>query len=295
MYTLHENGTLDDLKEAMRTGQQNFILTKKSLEEVRMAAQQINFGVFDFDGTLNHRAQWSVLVDLMPDSIRLEDESDLEWYLGLSQQPIGFESPLHHPDWFHQHHDIRNQGALEGALTSRAVDRFKRGGMTRAHVRDAGLRIRLREGVQELFDLVPNRVVISYGIEQLIEACLTHHNLQASIAATRLRFDEQDRLIGYEPNVVVTTTKPVALDRFIQMTQASNEQLLVMGDSIGDVHMMREGSLNVLMLPCTDQTDVLRTYRQGHLEEMWDELSVVVLSESLLTFTNFFQDARLVN
>ncbi len=292
MYTLRDHCSIEDLKRAIESGETDLLLTKESRQDIITAAQAVCFGVFDFDGTLNHRAQWMVLSDLMPDHIREEDESDVSWYLNLSQAQLKFDSAVHHPNWFHGAHDARNQGALEGAMTSRAIDRFKRSGMTKTHLQEAGKLIRLREGVRELFELMESRAVISYGIEQVIQACLSHHGLTAAIAGTRLRFDHQDRLCGYEPNVVVSTTKPIALDRFQQLTNAALDELLIMGDSIGDAEMMREGAFNVLMIPHGEQHASMQNYRYQHLEHMWKKARLVVISESILPLTFLIQQAR---
>ncbi len=294
MYSLQTRSSFPELLEAISSGQKNLFVTRFSEEELLHNASHVAHGVFDFDGTLNHRAQWMVMADLMPEPERQEDERDVQWYMSISHEPVTVSS-LTDRDWFLASYDRRNRGAIEGALTSRAVSRFMRAGFTKQHVQEAGTRIMLRQGVRELFDLMAHRVMVSYGLEQVIHACLDHHGLEAAVAATRLRFNEAGVLTGYEPNVVVSSSKPAAVERFQTLSQARVDELLIMGDSIGDQEMMKEGALNVLMIPQTESDRYFDQFRQKHLAELWNSVSTILIADELHPLAELLVHARETN
>ncbi len=294
MYTLEDRATFDDVCRALTSGRHDIILTHDSREEVMRRLGQVVHGAYDFDGTLNYRSHWAHLIEHLPEPLRLEDEADLTWYTSISHDEEGETPSIDHPDWFHWIPDFRNRGVIEGAYVARAIGRFVQGGVTEHHVRTSGQRIQLRSGVIELFGLMHRSVVISLGMEDVIRACLDHHGLTAAaVAATRLRFDAQRRLSGYEPtSVVVGSTKDIAVERFQRCLGADLNHLLIVGDSIGDIGMMRDGAFNVLMVPHSETQALQAAFRLKHLRTMWGKVCAVVISQSITPLTKLIQDAR---
>ncbi|MEK7615005.1 MAG: haloacid dehalogenase-like hydrolase [Patescibacteria group bacterium] len=294
MYTLEDRATFDDVSRALTSGRHDLILTHDSRAEVMRRLGQVIHGAYDFDGTLNHRSHWAHLVEHLPEPLREEDVADLAWYTSISHDEQEQTPSIEHPDWFHGVIDFRNRGVVEGAYVSRAIARLVRGEITEDHVRTSGQRIQLRTGVTELFGLMHRSVVISLGMEDVIRACLDHHGLTAAaVVATRLRFDADRRLSGYEPtSVVVGSTKDIAVERFQRCVKADLNHLLIVGDSIGDIGMMRSGAFNVLMVPHSETQAIQAAYRLKHLRTMWGKVCAIVISQSILPLTELIQDAR---
>lgn len=158
--------------------------------------------------------------------------------------------------------------------------------------KEAGERCRMRQGVRDLFDLLSPRVVISMGVEQTIQACLAHNGLEAAVAATRIEFDQDGIMNGYNPNVVVSSSKGAALAQFRRLTRLSLDEYLVIGDSFIDVEMMPEGAFNILIVPHTEDFSGIANFREIHLEAMLKKVTLVLYSNSLTPLVQLMHQAH---
>ena len=221
------------------------IISKYGFEEVLQRLRLVKHGALDFDGTVSPGSQWESVQRDLPEDVLAQEHKDRDWYFAQVDTGQTNGMTMDHPDWFHGTLLKDNRAAAEGAWSARSIGRYVQCGFTEEDFITAGKRVEIRDGIPELFDLLDQRVVISFGLQNVIEACLEHHGHPSPVAATRLLFDAEGRLTGFHPNVVVSSTKAAAVSRFLQLTGASEEEILATGDSVVDVTMMRDNSFNI--------------------------------------------------
>ncbi len=199
------------------------------------------------------------------------------------------------PDWFHGQLDPRNIDAFEGAWAATTISLYELAKLTAENMRSAAMQIPHREGAIELLSLFEKRVIISFGIEALIQMWLEERRIDCPVAATRVHFDDDGVVCGRGPNPCVPISKEIAADIFRQRTGVREENLLVIGDHKRDIHMMHPGGFNVLIVPPGAADEKLAAFREGSLRPMWDVLTMVIIGDSLRPLHNFIQEARAAN
>lgn len=283
--------TVDEAR-ALLTGSQDRIITSLSAEGVLRRARSIEAAAFDFCGSLAVGNQWQAVKKYLREDLREEDDADRDWYFHWSADNHGNGASLSDPDWFMGHSVHANASAVEGAWLARSFRRFVDGKMHQWVFENAGKEIVLREGARELFDLISTRVVISMGMEQVIQSALTHNNLTAAVAAGRLIFGPDGVLTGYHPNLVVGSSKRAALERFMELNRLPVQRHLVLGDTFIDTEMMPDGAFNVWILPRKAEFDSIAAFRNTHFEAMLKRVTIVLSSNSLMPLVNLIRQAR---
>jgi phosphoserine phosphatase len=186
-----------------------------------------------------------------------------------------------------------NQPAVDGAWVAQDINWYKEAGLTREDFLRVATELDARDGASELLLMMDHRVIITFGIEQVVQDWLAQRKIRASVAGTRLTFTEQGLLTGHHPNVVTSTTKALAYDRFLKLSTLTPGETLVIGDSVVDVHMMQPGGFNVLLLPPGESEKKLRDFRENNLASMWERLTMILVSDSLSPLVDLFMHARL--
>lgn len=283
--------TFDQARELL-SGQTDRIVTHLNPNSLRRRASFIEAAAFDFDGSLAEGSQWFCARQLISKALRDADNADLKWYLDWAKEVRIVHSTLDDPNWFMGNGDHMNVAAIEGAWISRSIQRFIEAGLTQADFEKAGRNVVLRTGTSELFRLIPTRVIISMGLEQVIRACIERYHLTSAIAATRLNFETNGTLIGYHPNVVVSMTKKAALNRFMHLNGVHIANHLVIGDSYIDIEMMPEQSFNVWIRPHTDESEGMAEFREARFESMLRRATMVLYSNSLEPLAQLLKEAK---
>lgn len=268
------------------------IARKHSPHFILDALKRVENGVFDFDGTATSGSQWKALGTFLPKNYIDEETVDRDWYYSLIMN--GFSEPPKDPDeWWIEHVVEGNMQAVEGAWAARAFERFKKSGITQDDIVSAAAILQPREGLAKLFSMLDRRVIVTFGIENVVKEFLAQHELEAQIAATRIEFDANGAMTGYNRNVVVSATKAVAVDRYRELYDIKDPRsILAVGDSVVDIHMMPVSGVNVLLLPTKEMDRKLKAFRDNHIEKMWEKLSCVLASESLQCLPDLLAQAR---
>ncbi|NBS41644.1 hypothetical protein EBS80_03205, partial [bacterium] len=194
----------------------------------------------------------------------------------------GSESPYPKNDAWMNDPSCRDLSSEQAAYGTRTMMRWAAAGITRDQLRSVGARIELRDGVRELFDAIPNRTIVSFGVEDLIESCLDANRLTATVVANRLFYGEDGRVRSHHPHVVVNATKRLIAHRLLERGNVPPEHVLCVGDSIGDIEMAPPFGLNVLLLPRDALEGQIGKWRDGQLPQLWEKVRAVVVSNSLL-------------
>lgn len=286
--------TYRTLKEAraLLSDNQQRIVTNLDLSEVLARAGVVQAGAFDFCHSLAVGSQWPVIENMMSDELRHAAKADYDWYLNWTAHEDANGILLNDPDWFIEHGVHANRATIEGAWLGRSFQRFIDAKIHHDQFLNAGYDIVLRDGASELFDLVSHRVVISMGMEQIIQACLMHNNLTASIAAARMTFAPDGRCNGYHRNIIASSSKGAALDRFMALNGLPVTAHLVIGDSFIDIEMMPEGAFNVWILPHVQNNESMAKYRSTHFEDMLARVTIILYSNSLMPLVELIREAQ---
>ncbi len=265
------------------------LITRIPLHKLFERARHIYHGAFDFDGTLIPGSQWKATSALMPPSLAAQDEENRAIYWKQKhEQPIRPDLiDLEDPDWFHGGFYPENLKVMDGAWIAETIRLYSEARITRAQIAEVAKTLPPREGALELLQAMEKRVIITFGIEQLIQDWVEHHQVHpTSVAASRLKFNEENQVYGCHINLVASHTKKCAVERFREVGKIDGENLLVIGDSVVDVHMMGTDSFNVLIVPPNELDRKLADFREGNLASMWDRITLILASDSLIPLLN---------
>jgi len=268
------------------------LLCRLAPAEIMKQAARVKAGAFDFDGTLVTGSQWKSVEALMPAPLKAEQESIRNWYYAHTNNGNELSLPVTDPDWFHGTLIKGNRLVAEGAWIAESFRLFGKAGITEAQIKQVSFGISPREGALDLLNLFDPRVIISFGIEQVILAWAKHHGVPSAVAASRLQFDDRGVVSGCHINLVASETKEFAADLFRKATGIHEEELLVLGDSVVDIAMMHPNGFNILIVPPSETDKRIADFRHNHLEAMWDKLSLILISDSLLPLVELIETAR---
>lgn len=268
------------------------MLIRSSFDQIVRRAGELKAGAFDFDGTLTPKNQWQSLDRFLTPELQAENARDLDWYLAHTHNGSGHQRTLEDPDWFHGDLLEGNKPVAEGAWIAASIGRFARCNVTKTQVVDAGRSLPPRDGALDLLRLLPTRVIISFGLEQLIQAWAHHHGVPCPVAASRLLFSSNETVSGSHMNLVGSATKEHACNRFRELSGVEESHLMVVGDSPVDVHMMHPQGFNVLIIPPTEADKKLTDFRDNHLSAMWDRLTLILICDSLRPLVQLIETAR---
>lgn len=276
--------------QAMATKQEQ-VLSVYPPEELSARLARVRVGAFDFDGTLVTGSQWKVLDEFMSAELRQEAEAIRDWYFAHTRDGHSNGLSLDDEDWFHADLAAGNRLVAEAAWIAESIRLFGKAGIGMDHIEKTAQQLIAREGAIELLGLMSQRVIISFGIEQVIKSWLTFHGLRSPVAASRLTL-KNGVVAGCHINLVVGETKPFAADRFRKLTGASEEELMVVGDSVVDAAMMRPGGFNVMIMPPGESDKRIVEFRENHLPAMWDRLTLILQTDSLVPLVELIRTAR---
>ena len=267
------------------------IISRIPAQDLRTHASQVTAAACDYDGSLIAGNQWQTVDQLVPPVFHAQMNASRTWF--FSHRNTGTNGmTIDHPDWFHSVIETSNDPVAEAAWVAETFQIYKEARLLQEHLGQIGRSLTPREGAIRLLELMTRRVVISMGIEQVIEPWLQHHAVPSPVAASRLLF-ENGVVSGYHFNLVVGHTKRTAVDRFRKITNVEEANLLVLGDSAIDATMMYPKSFNVLIVPLGEADDRISAYRLRHIPTMWDNLTLILQSDSLLPLVHLIQSARM--
>ncbi len=267
------------------------VISRVSMHELMSRAARVNNGCFDFDGTLHTGNTWAAVGRHLPEALREQDAAIRTWYWRQFHTKAPQQS-LDDPDWFHGHMLPWNQAVVDGAWVANDVHWYMEAGLTRDDFEAVAQELIARPGASELLQLMRHRAIITFGIEQVAQSWLGNRGISAAVAGTRLTFDEAGRLTGHHPNVVASPTKEHAARRFRELCDSTEDETLVIGDSLVDVHMMGKNSFNVLVVPPAELDRKLRDFRDNSLGPMWGRITMILADDSLEPLVALLHDAR---
>lgn len=268
------------------------VISRIPLWDLMSRASRVHNGVFDFDGTLTPGSQWRVMGTLLPEDLRHADMESSRWYHShIHGQGVNGVT-LENPDWWINHLETGNQLAVEGAWVAATVGMFTKAGITHTQIEEAVRTLSPRQGVAQLMSLMRHKAVVSFGIEQFIQAWLRHIDLTVPVAASRLIFDKEGRVVNLHINIVGAGSKEFAAARFRQLTETTEDGLIVVGDSVVDVHMMSADSFNVLIVPPSELDRKMKDFRDNNLGAMWDRITMILADDSFEPLVTLLQEAR---
>lgn len=292
-YVANHVKTLDEALVMIGSGIVN-IISRIPLWDLMSRASLVRDGLFDFDGTLHPRGTWVEVGKRLPEELRQRDACIRSWY--WKQTHSSTESlDLTNPNWFHDHLDPGNQAVVDGAWVADDIAWYIQAGLTRQDFLAVAEELGERRGARELLLLMRERCICTFGIEAVAEHWLTMRSIRAHPIGTRLFFDGEEsdaRLIGHHPNVVASPTKKIVARMFLNALGINPRQLLVIGDSVVDVHMMEPETFNVLIVPPSELDKKLRDFRENNLQAMWDRITMILADDSLEPLVELLQDAR---
>lgn len=281
---------LSDAIDIVACGGPN-IISRIPLWDLMNHASFVRDGLFDFDGTLHTGNTWAAVSRRLPEKLREADASIRSWYwkqLHLDGAVI----PLDHPDWFHGKMPVDNQAVVDGAWVANDVHWYIKAGLTRYDFEAVAAELIERPGASNLLRMMRHRAVITFGIECVAQRWLKDRDIVAAVAGTRLTFDEGGRLTGHHPNVVASPTKRLAANRFRELTGVTDREIIVVGDSVVDVHMMRDDTFNVLVVPPSELDRRIQDFRENNLSAMWDRITMILANDSLEPLVALLQKTR---
>ncbi|KKW31409.1 MAG: hypothetical protein UY76_C0058G0002 [Candidatus Uhrbacteria bacterium GW2011_GWA2_52_8d] len=267
------------------------VVSRIPLWDLMSRASLVRDGLFDFDGTLHTGNTWAVVGRRLPEILREKDAAIRTWYWSQLHTEAPRRS-LDDPDWFHGHMPPQNQGVVDGAWVANDVHWYMEAGLTRDDFEAVAEELGARSGAEELLQLMRYRAVVTFGIEQVAKRWLKNRDISAAVAGTRLMFDEDGRLTGHHPNIVASPTKEYAARRFREISESTEQETLVVGDSVVDVHMMGGDSFNVLVIPPSELGKKLRDFRENNLATMWDRITMILADDSLEPLVTLLREAR---
>lgn len=243
--------------------------------------KMVDTGIFDFDFTLTGtRSQWhEVQIACLRGTAAEDEDRDRDFYYG-GKPTWGGESPYPQNDAWLKDAGCRDLSSEQAAYGTRTIMRWAMAGVTRSKLRKVGAKIALREGVADVFNEIERRVIISFGIEELIEACLEANKLSATVVANRLFYDQRGRVRSHHPHVVVNATKQLIARQLLAQARTPAEHVLCIGDSVGDIEMAPPFGLNILLLPRDTVSAQIGKWRDGQLPQLWDKVRCVVISDT---------------
>lgn len=251
---------LSELEE----GQHTLIVNEEHTteKEFRTRLREAKGGVFDFDGTLHPGNQWQGKRGCMLPDLAQKDLEGAKKYLDIT---------------------VENRTDYDDLdFVFRSIDHLIRSGYTRDMADACAAKLFPREGALELVSSFDGRSkIVSFG-SSFIEHWCKHWGMNASVGALRLLWDDDGRLIGYDHRTVVSDgNKGFMYDAFRAKHRLAHEEVLVLGDSLTDIKMMRPEGLGILVLPKVDPDKMRASWREGTLERLWPQVTAVLASDSL--------------
>lgn len=290
-YVAQHARTLDEALAMVASGNSN-IISRIPLWDLMSRAALVVHGLFDFDGTLTPGSQWRAMGNLLPEDLRTIDLDNYLWYHShIHDQDVDGVS-LEDPDWWIGHLETGNKLAVDGAWIAGTFFMQQRAQVTRTDIRYAATTLAPRMGVAQLLGLMHQKAIVSFGIEQFIQDWLAHHKISAPVAASRLIFDDRDRVDHLHINVVGAGSKEFVANRFRNVAHTPKNGLMVVGDSVIDIHMMTQDSFNVLIIPPSELDRKMRDFRKNNLAAMWGKITMILADDSLEPLVAFLQEAR---
>ncbi len=288
--------TIEARMAAIRRAQEDRLPLFISLmeeEDLLRRARRTDIGLFDFDGTLTPVNQWDALRALVPEELRRTEPDLLSAYRQFMRASLN-------TDDFHASgpRSEAHLSAWEAQWVESSASLFARGGLTREQVATAGAGIPLRDGAKALLSLfAAHTAVISMGMEDTIRPCLAAHGVPAHVVASRLRYDEDNRVQGVQMGAVTAAMKGDIREWYLfhHVRMAEHDRVLAIGDSRSDRPMMRHGSgLNAFILPFAPPGEPHAAYRDENLVEILSIADIVLVGDSLQPLADLIEDARTV-
>lgn len=261
---------------------QDMLFSSLSMEELQARLALVTYGFFDYDGTVVEENQWAKLQELMSDINKELERLDRTYYFQNKDQ-FG-NSPFPGNDFWAIAEDTFNLSAFEAAYVTRSIGRLITDLVIRLQIENIGANMTVRQGIKELFEKLQRVHIISYGIEQVIMACIKANFLDAKVCGWRLIFEDNNkRLISNHPRyIVVTEVKGQIVQSIMKREGLKPEQTLGLGDSLGDIDMMQYGGLNGLIIPIKGAHKKLDMARNDYLFTIWKtgKLSFVIVGDT---------------
>ena len=279
----------------LRSSSNPLVLCRISPDRLLERFRSVKLGVFDFDQTLTLENQWVFFRGLLPDDLKALAEREANWIYSVLYDSGNGHHGHHEGDWWSGRSKLGkvSKASIEASWLSRPVERARVAKVTKQQVEAIGRRMTARGDIEDFFNIFKKRLVVSFGLADVIREFLRVHFLDAQIAATSLTFDSSDCVEGYHPaSTVVAANKNEAVDLFSSMHDIPNEEIFAIGDSPFDIEMMPEGGCNFLILPLSADCKKVTEMRKRHLSTMWPQLDGIILSDSFFPLVELFREAR---
>lgn len=259
---------------------EDLIFTRVPRQTLQHRGRIIDTAILDWDFTCTHvESQWQAVQRACLTGVLAQDEDDDRAYY-YGGKPVFPDSPHTQNDWWFSDDGTHDASSVQSAYATRTIMRWSMAGVTREDLLRIGAQQVLREGFSDVAEAVERMLIISLGIEELIQASLAHHGIHAQVAADRLIYYEDGRIRTHHPRVISGVVKGMVARRFLEVSSIPTEHVLCVGDSIGDIEMMPEGALNILLIPRSGVDRQISKWRDGHLPELWHKVRAVVISDT---------------
>ncbi len=254
--------------------------------------RELQYGIFDFDGTLAHGpSHWLMLSEYFDDQMRDEVASDRE----LFAQGRPADSGLIDSPW--QEREVA-MGKNLLAVMMRDLERIRRARLSSRDLHDLATKMRVRQGAAELLQMFDSPGIVSAGIRPVIAEVCRLNGLEATISALDFVYDDAGHVVDYPfVDVIHDGNKGEAalvyLRSLIRDDQEDNmfrvvERSLIVGDSIYDRNMFLPRAVNALIVPSDD--GVVRG--NALIPDIWEKLTFVYKADDFLPLIELIKQAR---
>lgn len=287
-------GLVADRIDRYRLTKQNKLIVIRPLPTTLDRLARVCALVTDWDDTASTGNYWPEVVALLPPHLQDWCDRTRRWYFTVGR---GIDDPTARfgDHWWDDRieRSALSRAASDAEWIVRPVEYLHQAGVTRAQLREIAKRVPLRGRFGQLLSRFDHRLAASFGIRNMIEMSLEANGLQADVIASKLLFDEQDRVLGVQPgSIVVSDTKPEAVELFLRSRGVPAFRTMVMGDNGFDGKMMFKESFNILVLSFEASNPDLAEYQLRSLGELWSKLDAVLVGDDFAPLLHLMDLAK---
>ena len=237
------------------------------------------FGLFDFDGTIETDSQWRIFRKLITSELHAEEIAQLTAYINFEKErKLAGRGP-----------DVE----IERDLVRLPIMRRVQCHVTREQLQQVATQyMNPRDGAIELWrSFQPKKkAVVSYGVADMIRPWLHaidgHNGFTTTVKAAELVWDGDSRLsemVGYdEDSIVIEANKQEKAEEWMNEVGGTAEKTVAFGDNVTDRGLFKAARTSVFVIPRSPDTEPHREeHRYEGIKECFVDVDVFWVGDSL--------------